>query len=203
MTNRQDWYLSPTTDLGTKRHDRLRDKETRQTEGQWDTTNWGTKRHNKLRDNETRQTEGQRDTTNWRTKRRDKLRDKETTSFWGTTKHDKLGDKETRQTDGQWDTTNWGTKRHIRHGRKCPRKCLTCVTEEVTDTSRLSDYSAVQRKVSRSKCNYCSILVISIEEGILKKLLWASALWVGRRKELILGFVTKRRKKYLGSKELN
>ena len=34
-------------------------------------------------------------------------------------------------------------------------------------------------------------LFISISEGIIKKFLWTSRLWVGRRKESILGYVPK------------
>ena len=48
-------------------------------------------------------------------------------------------------------------------------------------------------------------ILILIWEGIIKKIfLWASRLWVGRRKEPTLGYVEKlRKKKNSGSKGLN
>ena len=48
------------------------------------------------------------------------------------------------------------------------------------------------------------IFIFILEGVIKKKFLWASRLWVGRRKEVILGYVPKKKleKKNAGSKGL-
>ena len=67
---------------------------------------------------------------------------------------------------------------------------LEILCKQQTSEMQLNPLLAIAHKSAR--IGKISILKL---EGIIKKILWASRLWVGRRKKPILGYVSKNYKK--------